>query len=39
MKITLKWKNPWLRVALYALVIAALFLVIGGGVRFVYQGY
>ena len=39
MKITVTWKNPWVRVAVYALAIAALCLVIGGEVQFVYQGY
>lgn len=39
MKIVIKWKNPWLRAALYACLAALLFLVIGGDVRFIYQGF
>jgi len=39
MKIVIKWKNPWVRTVLYACLAALLFLVIGGDVRFIYQGF
>jgi hypothetical protein len=39
MKIVIKWNNPWVRAVLYACLAAALFLAIGGDVRFIYQGF
>ena len=39
MKIVLRWKNPWLRVVVYVLLILALMVVMGGNVQFVYQRF
>jgi hypothetical protein len=39
MKITVKWKNPWLRAVVLGCALAVVLLFAGEQVRFVYQAY
>ncbi len=39
MRIVIPWRNPWMRIALYALFIVAAYIARGGLVRFVYQAF
>lgn len=39
MKIVIPWRNPWIRIALYALFLLAALLERGLPVHFVYQAF
>ena len=39
MKITLRWKTPWLRAVLLGFAMALVLLLAGERFRFVYQAY
>lgn len=39
MKITIRWKNPWLRAVILGFALALVILFAGDHFKFVYQGY
>lgn len=39
MKISITWKNPWLRVVLLGLALALVLIFAGDHFKFVYQAY
>jgi hypothetical protein len=39
MKIVIRWRNPWLRIAVYALVLLGALVARTASVKFVYQGF
>lgn len=39
MKIVIRWRNPWLRISVYVLVLLGALVAQTANVKFVYQGF